>query len=186
MSEDPSNDKKFNLQLLETKLKTCNENKDIELKSYIEAYQEIQKFFPLLGKIFYFIYTDVQKKLTILNNFTLDTNKSGIYKTVLSMVRYEVTLLKEPINEYIIINDAAIGCRTFSRLHRAFNFFINFLEGIVNKQQILNNENFTNNNMDYKLSSIAIESYNLTLSQFHPWIIKKAVQVAVHSLPTKK
>ncbi|CAK9292754.1 unnamed protein product [Gordionus sp. m RMFG-2023] len=76
MSEDPSNDKKFNLQLLETKLKTCNENKDIELKSYIEAYQEIQKFFPLLGKIFYFIYTDVQKKLTILNNFTLDTNKS--------------------------------------------------------------------------------------------------------------
>ena len=42
---------------------------DISMKDYLVAYEEFSKFLGSLGSIFYFVITDVNEKLGILNNY---------------------------------------------------------------------------------------------------------------------
>lgn len=106
----------------------------------------------------------MNKKMSCLEEFC--TSNPENYATVGSMIIHE--------------KDAGIcqtrsdnGCRTLLRLHRAMEFLIAFFEEIVCSE------------CDTKLSTLAAASYDSTLSKHHSWFIRKGVQLAVHTLPTK-
>lgn len=89
------------------------------------------------------------------------------FLTIQSMVKYEVD------NNLTIQKKKASGCRTLLRLHRALEFISALLAKIRN----------TNNSC--KFSSEAKEAYDNTLAKFHPWMIRKAVHVAMYTLPDR-
>ncbi|CAH1774946.1 unnamed protein product [Owenia fusiformis] len=65
------------------------------------------------------------------------------------------------------------GARTLLRLHRALQFVIQFLTGLK--------ENTGDN-----LSGVTWDAYKCTLGNYHPWIIRKTVGVAVYAVPTRQ
>ncbi|RCN30465.1 glycolipid transfer protein [Ancylostoma caninum] len=60
---------------------------DVDLGYFIEAYEELNKFIGLLGKIFHFVQVDVREKTTRLQQ--LRQKIPGFYKSVKEMVVYE-------------------------------------------------------------------------------------------------
>ena len=65
------------------------------------------------------------------------------------------------------------GSRTLLRLHRALEFISLFLT----KLQTVSD--------DERLTGVATEAYDTTLSKYHLWIIRKGVGLAFYTLPTK-
>ena len=97
-----------------------------------------------------------------------DYRKSDIgehFVTIQSMVKYEVD------NKLTVQKKKASGCRTLLRLHRA----LEFISALLTKIRSTDNSG--------KFSSEATEAYDCTLARFHPWLIKKAVHVAMYTLP---
>ena len=66
-----------------------------------------------------------------------------------------------------------LGSRTLLRLHRALSFTMLFLERLAESS---NQE---------KASSIASSAYAETLAKFHPWLIRKAANLAMYTLPSR-
>lgn len=120
-----------------------------------------------MGTVFKFVDADVVEKVEILREY----RKSDLgehYKTVNSMIDYEVAS-KATNNK-----KKASGSRTLLRLHRALEFISDFLKEVKQAGE------------EEKLSGVCSKSYYRTLSKHHPWIIRKGVDVAVYTLPTRK
>jgi hypothetical protein len=82
--------------------------------------------------------------------------------------------------KYEVENDLTVtktkppsGSRTLLRLHRALDFVLQFF----NKVADCHSES---------LSAIASEAYTNTLAQYHGWVVRKGVQVAVYMLPYRR
>ena len=84
------------------------------------------------------------------------------------MVKYEVD------NDLTDQKKKASGCRTLLRLHRA----LEFISSLLTKIRVTDNS--------CKFSKEATEAYDTTLAKFHPWVIKKAVHVAMYTLPDRQ
>ena len=125
------------------------------------------RLFPLLGTVFGFVASDVRAKLNIMHQHRR-SNTGPHYITVDSMVDFETTsgLTKTKAS-------LPSGARTLLRLHRALEFIIAFLRGIRSLEA------------EKKLSGVAAEAYNTTLSAYHPWLIRKGIMLAMYTLPTK-
>ncbi|XP_013060780.2 ceramide-1-phosphate transfer protein-like isoform X1 [Biomphalaria glabrata] len=146
---------------------SCKGEDDIILlDTYIDAYEELCKLFRLFGTIFSFVTSDVEEKINILRDY----RKSDVaekYKTIQSLLEYEVEQgtaknTKKPS-----------GARTLLRLHRALEFIAAFLLKLKE----------TDNTV--KFSSAAMKAYDDTLARHHPWLVKKAVHVAMYMLPSR-
>lgn len=66
------------------------------------------------------------------------------------------------------------GARTLLRLHRALEFISQFLHEVTKIED------------DASTTPSARNAYGRTLSKFHPWYIRKSVQVATFALPYRK
>lgn len=120
-----------------------------------------------MGTIFNFVTSDIVEKIGILRDY----QKSEVgehFRSIQSMVKYEVS------NDLTNQKKKASGCRTLLRLHRALEFIAALLTKIRN----------TDNSC--KFSNEATEAYDSTLAKYHPWLIKKAVHVAMYTLPDRK
>ncbi|XP_067303288.1 ceramide-1-phosphate transfer protein [Pseudorasbora parva] len=159
----------FSLQrVLETFRSSLSENKEVYIKHYIEGWKELVSFMNSLGSVFSFISKDVICKIQIMENFLLGENGSH-YVTIQSMVKYELE------NELVDLTKRGShpesGCRTLLRLHRALRWLELFLERLRTSA------------VDSKTSVMCSDAYNESLSQHHPWLIRKAVGVAFCALP---
>lgn len=121
-----------------------------------------------LGNVFTFISKDAVNKIQILVN--LMNGESGAhYVTIQSMVKYELE------NHLVDLTKRAghpeSGCRTLLRLHRALRWLELFLESLRTSTE------------DSRTSVMCADAYNESLSQHHPWVIRKAAGMAFCVLP---
>ncbi|KAK6642814.1 hypothetical protein RUM43_004316 [Polyplax serrata] len=150
----------------------CSDVEDVDLKTYLLAYEQLYNFFLLLGRAFQFVASDVKSKIRILDKLCNEeleqSQKITNFLTVKSMVNYERDsgLLKN--SKYVS------GCRTLLRLHRGLDFIRKFLE------EIYNSENGA------KLGGVARQTYDKTLAEYHTWIVRNAARVAMQFLPTRE
>ncbi|XP_042338456.1 ceramide-1-phosphate transfer protein-like, partial [Plectropomus leopardus] len=125
-------------------------------------------FLNSLGSVFGFISKDAVSKIKILVGY-LEGENGSHYATVQSMVKYELE------NELVDLTKRGghpeSGCRTLLRLHRALRWLELFLERL------------RTSNEDSKTSLMCSESYNESLSQYHPWLIRKTAGMAFCVLP---
>ncbi|XP_034951723.1 ceramide-1-phosphate transfer protein [Chelonus insularis] len=140
------------------------EGDDVDIKAYLEAYNELYKFFQLMGTVFSFVSSDLKQKIDILNEL-LKENK---YQTIKSMIDHE----KE--NKLLEKGDYTNGSRTLLRLHRGLDFIREFLRQLGDLKD------------SEKTSSCCQDAYNKTLAKHHPWVIKKAAIVAMYTMPTRE
>uniref|UniRef100_A0A0K0EK42 GLTP domain-containing protein n=1 Tax=Strongyloides stercoralis TaxID=6248 RepID=A0A0K0EK42_STRER len=154
----------FDLSRVTKNFSEClKDEKDALLREYVSAYEELSKIFAMLGRIFGFVESDVVNKLTILS--TCLQNKPETYSTVLTMIQYECGGSAKPIDQ---------GSRTLLRLHRALNFIIQFVSGLMHGHC-----------SGVSIHEIVKKAYDETLANFHGFIIRKSVGLAVYGLPER-
>ncbi|KAK1129357.1 hypothetical protein K0M31_019091 [Melipona bicolor] len=139
---------------------------DIDLKAYLDAYNELYKFFQLMGSVFGFVSSDLKEKIQILNDLMNKDDQN--YTTIKSMIQYE----KE--NKILDKGDCTNGARTLLRLHRGLDFIREFLRQLGELSD------------SDKTSSCCQDAYNKTLAKHHPWVIRKAAIVAMYTMPTRE
>ncbi|KAH3817294.1 ceramide-1-phosphate transfer protein-like [Dreissena polymorpha] len=158
----------FDLQRLHDLFYTCHaEDGTICLDNYVNAYEEISRMLKLMGTVFGFVNSDVIEKIGILRDYR-KSNIGDHYKTIQMMIQYEVD------NKLTNCKKKASGARTLLRLHRALQFVVDLLQTLKDSDE------------HDKMSKLTSESYYRTLSKHHPWIIRKGVDVAVYTLPSRK
>lgn len=143
--------------------KKAKQDNEIIIDEYVRGYNELTRFFEILGTVFGYINSDIIEKVTILKYYRDREGKEN-YRTVESMMEYEISL------DFSVSTEQPSGSRTLLRLHRALAFASLFLKRLGES------------NRDDKSSTLAYDSYNETLAQFHPWLIRKGVGVATYAL----
>lgn len=121
----------------------------------------------MLGTVFGFVNSDVVEKVDILREYR-KSELGNHYRTIQSMIEYEVETNSTNNKKH------ASGSRTLLRLHRALEFISDFLKAVREAGE------------DEKLSGVCSKSYYRTLAKHHPWLVRKGVDVAVYTLPTRK
>ncbi|XP_032670573.1 ceramide-1-phosphate transfer protein [Odontomachus brunneus] len=142
------------------------ENDDIDLKAYLDAYNELYKFFQLMGSVFSFVSSDLKQKIDVLTELRNKDNQN--YTTVKTMIEYE----RE--NKLLEKADFVNGARTLLRLHRGLDFIREFLRQLGDLTDV------------DKTSGCCQDAYNKTLAKHHPWVIRKAAIVAMYTMPTRE
>lgn len=146
------------------------EKENIPLDLYCEIYDHFYGFISMFGNVFYFVTSDIEKKLNILRDCMKSEQKES-YQTVKSMIEYESKMgfFKNKEKSY------SSGTRNYIVLHRAFEFLNMFVHKLVEKMET--NETAT---------EILNECYQLTISKRHTWFIRKAVHAASYMIPKKQ
>ncbi|KRX72933.1 putative glycolipid transfer protein [Trichinella nativa] len=189
----------FNIDRLTALFRQCREvEESIHLSTYLLAYEELNKktyveknflyaqcricsiiqvlcfslnavqFFAILGSIFSFVTSDICSKMKILCDCVHSENAVHYY-SVKTMLDYEkgLGMLEDP-------NSCANnGSRTLLRLHRALLFVVRFIESV--RQSTSDN-----------IIPLAKAAYDCTLANYHSWIIRRAVHLALYTLPTRR
>ncbi|TWW57192.1 ceramide-1-phosphate transfer protein [Takifugu flavidus] len=168
---DPQ-DHRFSLQEVLDSFKLClSENKEVYLEHYVSGWRGLVKFLNSLGSVFGFISKDAVGKINILEGY-LEGDNSSQYATIQLMVKYELD------NQLVDLtkrgNHPESGCRTLLRLHRALRWLELFLERLRVSGQ------------DEKTSVMCADAYNQSLSQHHPWVVRKAAGLAFCVLPGRE
>ncbi|CAI4224173.1 unnamed protein product [Auanema sp. JU1783] len=140
--------------------KALVEERDVKLVEFIKAYEELNKFIGIMGKIFQFVKLDVNAKIGTLTKL-IDSNTEN-YETVNAMLYYEHKLKKKP------------GSTAFLGLHRALEFIVDFLQCLI----VAKDED--------NVPQLCRQSYEKTLSRFHAWMVRKAVDLASYTLPNRR
>ncbi|XP_031832716.1 ceramide-1-phosphate transfer protein [Nomia melanderi] len=142
------------------------EDDDIDLKAYLDAYNELYKFFQLMGSVFGFVSSDLKQKIEILIELTSKDDQN--YTTIKTMILHE----KE--NKLLDKGDYTNGARTLLRLHRGLDFIREFLRQLGDLSDT------------DKTSTSCQDAYSKTLAKHHPWVIRKAAMVAMYTMPTRE
>lgn len=121
----------------------------------------------MLGKVFSFVASDVESKITILQNYRSDPDIGENYVSIQTLIKYEEA------NNRLRDSKRPSGARTVLRLHRALNFFSLYMKEL----SVLD--------ADSSSASIAKDCYKKTLANYHPWYLQKTVSLAMYTLPNK-
>ncbi|XP_022233924.1 ceramide-1-phosphate transfer protein [Drosophila obscura] len=141
---------------------------DVLLDAYLAAYEEIMKFFQLMGSIFGFVSSDVREKIDILYELRkTDTEEQKYFETFNAMLVYERDANLLSSKGYVS------GSRTLLRLHRGLEFFYEFLKRL----QDLQNEE--------KTSGVCRAAYDDTLGKHHAFLIRKGARLAMYAMPSR-
>jgi len=162
----------FDLKKVHTLFDQCLKEQ-LDLQAYIDGYAELNKLFGKLGTLFKFIVHDITEKTHILSEH-LKSPSSEHYAKIERMLDYEKDndLLIDPFKHPV--PPLANGARTLLRLHRALLFVVKLIEGTKNSGE------------NDKMAPLAKIAYDTTLANFHPWLIRKGVHLAVYTLPYRK
>ncbi|KRT81030.1 hypothetical protein AMK59_6045, partial [Oryctes borbonicus] len=143
-----------------------DEEDDVKLEDYLNSYQELNKFFNLMGAVFGFVSKDLQSKIDILSD--LHKQNGNNFGTAKKMIEHEKNCRLLHKSGY------TSGSRTLLRLHRGLDFIRLFLKSIGE----LKDEETT--------ASVCREAYNVTLAKHHPFLIRKGAQIAMYTMPTRQ
>ncbi|XP_033763198.1 ceramide-1-phosphate transfer protein-like [Pecten maximus] len=159
----------FDLEVVLDSFKNCrSQDNSLKLDPYVTGYQELCRFFKLSGKLFGFVASDLESKITILKTHRKSENGNA-YETIQSMIDFEVT---NGITK--VSRTPPSGSRTLLRLHRALGFISEFMDRIAKSDD------------DAKTSVIASEVYKETLGLYHPWVVQKMAGLAMYMLPSRR
>ncbi|XP_062871839.1 ceramide-1-phosphate transfer protein [Trichomycterus rosablanca] len=159
----------FSLQKVMDSFKSClSDNKEINIKFYIAGWNELVSFMNSLGNVFSFISKDAVAKIQIMENLLAGENGTH-YLTAQSMVKFELDNKLVDLTKRGSYPES--GCRTLLRLHRALRWLQLFLERL------------RTSTAESRTSVMCSEAYNESLAQYHPWIIRKAAEMALYALP---
>ncbi|KAH9511922.1 ceramide-1-phosphate transfer protein [Dermatophagoides farinae] len=148
--------------------RSIKDKSEIDLCLYLKAYSELIKFFNMFGALFTFVTKDVHSKIEILESYANDDNHGSNYRTIALMIEFER-------NQNLLIDQKRpSGSRTLLRLHRALEFISTFLMEVTKLED------------DASTVSAARYAYNQTLAKYHPWYVRKSVQIATISLPYRR
>ncbi|XP_078616201.1 ceramide-1-phosphate transfer protein-like isoform X2 [Branchiostoma floridae x Branchiostoma japonicum] len=140
---------------------------EIDMARYIDTNLELMKFFTMMGTLFTFVTSEAQNKINYLTGY-LEGPDGQEYKTLSSMVKFETD--NHIINEKVYEES---GTRNLLRLHRGLNFSLAFCEGLKKSEP------------GDKIVTIAYDSYSSTVSHYHGWFVRKAIQAAFYLLPSR-
>lgn len=167
----------FSVVSLSEKFKGCasSENKaEVDMDLYLSAWHELIRFLNTMGKAFSFVSADVVDKVGILENFR-KSEAAGDYETIEKMMKYEKSQGLINYDEPPSSKVPASGSRTLLRLHRALKFLLLFLEKIAKNED------------NGKVSVMGYNAYHASpMANYHPWIVRKAVGIAVYMLPDRE
>lgn len=161
-------DEKFDLLVVhENFLKSLyEEEEDIRLEDYLNSYEELNKFFHLMGTVFGFVSKDLKSKIDILSEQLREDNTN--FETARKMIEYEKS------NNLLYKNGYTSGSRTLLRLHRGLDFIRLFLKSVGE----LKDEDNT--------ATACRQAYDITLAKHHPFLIRKGAQIAMYTMPTRQ
>lgn len=163
---------KFDLQKVHGSFERClagNDNEDdVFLDPYLEAFKELYKFFSLMGTVFGFVSSDVKEKVEILEKLRKHADHGERFETVRSMMDYERD------GNLLAKKDYVSGSRTLLRLHRGLDFIYLFLKRLGELESANANT-----------CAVCQTAYNETLAQFHPWLIRKGAVMAMYAMPNR-
>uniref|UniRef100_A0A8D0DKW2 Ceramide-1-phosphate transfer protein n=1 Tax=Salvator merianae TaxID=96440 RepID=A0A8D0DKW2_SALMN len=165
-------DDTYNLKEVLVTFKSClNDKQEILMDPYLEGWKGLVSFLNTMGAIFSFVSKDAVSKIQIMEDFRSSDQKDH-YETLQSMVSYELK------NGLVDLKKTGVyptsGCRTILRLHRALHWLQLFLESL------------RTSNSESRTSLLCIDSYNASLANYHPWIIRKAATMAFYALPARE
>ena len=128
---------------------------------------DLVRFFHSLGAVFSFVAKDVDSKIALLESYRSDADVGSKYETFQSMIKYEVSEK--------LLRDAKrpSGCRTVLRLHRALQFFSQFMDELSQVPGCT------------AASHVARECYRRTLAPYHSWVVQKSASLAMYTLPAR-
>jgi hypothetical protein len=167
-SDDSNRRMAFDIEIVCQSLQKCIEDKNaIDLDHYLNGFNELLRFFHLLGAVFTFVANDVQSKINILDKYSKCSEIGIHYKTVQKMIDYEKSnnLLE------LDLNKRPSGSRTLLRLHRALEFVSHFMLELSRLED------------DKGTATVARDCYKKTLAIYHPWYIKKSASLAMYTMP---
>nr|XP_023029251.1 ceramide-1-phosphate transfer protein [Leptinotarsa decemlineata] len=141
---------------------------DVQLQNYLESFEELNKFFTLIGTVFSFVSNDLKAKMDILYELLKDPENGNNFATTKAMIDYELQ------NDLLNKKDYTSGARTLLRLHRGLDFIQLFLKKLGD----LKDEEST--------STACREAYDQTLSKHHTFLIRNGARIAIYTLPTKE
>ncbi|XP_014208407.1 ceramide-1-phosphate transfer protein-like [Copidosoma floridanum] len=139
---------------------------DIDIEAYLEAYNELYKFFQLMGSVFSFVSSDLKQKIEILQVRVAEDSEN--YVTMKKMIEYEKA------SKLLERNGFVNGARTLLRLHRGLDFILEFLRQLGELSSTDNT------------SASCQDAYNKTLAKHHSWIVRKAAVYAMYTMPTRE
>ncbi|XP_019637447.1 PREDICTED: uncharacterized protein LOC109479856 isoform X1 [Branchiostoma belcheri] len=154
-------------RLVESFKKVLNKDGEIDMAMYVNTNKELLKFFTMMGTLFTFVTSEAQNKINYLTGY-LEGPDGEDYKTLSSMVKFETDNHIVNVKVY-----EESGTRNFLRLHRGLNFSLALCEGLKNSKP------------GDSIVKIASDTYASTVSQFHGWFLRKAVQAAFYLLPSR-
>ncbi|XP_072304595.1 ceramide-1-phosphate transfer protein [Eucyclogobius newberryi] len=164
-----SDDQKFCLKEVLDAFRLClSENKEVYLEHYVTGWRGLVKLLNTLGSVFGFISKDAGSKVLILANLLKGDDRAH-YATIQSMVKYELENQLVDLTKYGA--HPTSGCRTLLRLHRALRWLELFLDSLRTSGD------------DCKTSALCADAYNVSLAQFHPWVVRKAAGMSFILLP---
>ncbi|CAH1959614.1 unnamed protein product [Acanthoscelides obtectus] len=158
----------FNIKLVHENFEAAvHEDDDVLLQYYLDSFEELNKFFNLIGTVFGFVSKDLRAKMNLLQELMKDSRDPDSFKSVKGMIEYEKQ------NELLYKDGYTSGSRTLLRLHRGLEFIHLFLKKIGEIQ----NEDST--------SGVCKDAYEQTLAKHHSFLIRNGAKIAIYSLPTK-
>ncbi|CAK8690534.1 unnamed protein product [Clavelina lepadiformis] len=147
--------------------------REVDMDHYLAAWDELIRFLNSMGKAFSFVSSDVVDKVGILRAFRNSADASH-YETIKKMIVYEKN------NNLINYKEApskkvkAYGSRTLLRLHRALKFLLILIGKLARNED------------EGKVSVMGYNAYHASpMAEYHPWIVRKAVGLAVYMLPDR-
>ncbi|XP_017837011.1 ceramide-1-phosphate transfer protein [Drosophila busckii] len=145
------------------------EDDDVRIDDYLESYEEVMKFFLLMGSVFKFVSSDVRTKMNILYEFRKhdQVEEQKHFDTIKTMLLYEKGA------GLLVQKGYVSGSRTLLRLHRGLEFVYEFLYRLKDVAD------------DDKAHTICRSAYDDTLAKHHPFLIRKGAQVAMLAIPTR-
>ncbi|XP_018333699.1 ceramide-1-phosphate transfer protein [Agrilus planipennis] len=162
-----NNSSKLDFEIVLAKFESSlTDEEDTELKAYIEGYEELYKFFTLMGTIFTFVSKDLVSKMEIMNELMSESPEQ--FRTVKRMIEHEKN------NELLTKKGYTSGSRTLLRLHRGLNFIKEFLQGV--------------SGIDDKegTATVCRKAYEETLAEHHTFLIRNGAKMAMGAMPTRE
>lgn len=162
----------FSLKDVLADFKSClaNDNQAVLMDYYLSGWKGLVKFMNSLGNIFTFVSKDAVAKIQIMEGYRKSA-EGDKYNSFQSMVAYE--LAAKLVDLETRGDHPTSGCRTILRLHRALHWLQLFLDRL------------RTSTTESKTSTMCTDAYNESLSNYHPWIIRKTAAVAFCALPNR-
>ncbi|XP_069466208.1 ceramide-1-phosphate transfer protein isoform X2 [Ambystoma mexicanum] len=163
---------KFSLREVLADFRSCLtiDNQDVLVDYYISGWKGLIKFMNSLGTVFSFISKDAVTKIQIVEGYR-NSAEGEKYKSLRTMVLYELGANLVDLDKRG--DHPNSGCRTILRLHRALRWLQLFLDSLRTSTP------------ESKTSTMCSDAYNDSLSNYHPWIIRKTATVAFCALPAR-